>query len=50
MITQLAHINLFSDRHEEMVDFYTHKLGLKIAFTLDNNEVCHLDGTLNVAR
>ena len=38
MITQLAHINLFSDRHEEMVDFYTQKLGLKIAFTLDNNE------------
>jgi len=38
MITQLAHINLFSDRHEDMVDFYIHKLGLKIAFTLDNNE------------
>jgi catechol 2,3-dioxygenase-like lactoylglutathione lyase family enzyme len=38
MITQLAHINLFSDQAKEMVDFYTHKLGLKIAFTLDNDK------------
>jgi catechol 2,3-dioxygenase-like lactoylglutathione lyase family enzyme len=38
MITQLAHINIFSDQAKEMVDFYTHKLGLKIAFTLDNDK------------
>lgn len=38
MITQLAHINFFSDKHEEMIDFYTHKLGLKIAFTLNNDK------------
>jgi len=38
MITQLAHINLFSDQPEEMIDFYVHKLGLKIAFTLDNDK------------
>ena len=37
MITQLAHINLFSDRPEDMIDFYVQKLGLKIAFTLDND-------------
>lgn len=37
MITQLAHINFFSDRHKEMVDFYIHKLGLKVAFTLDDD-------------
>jgi lactoylglutathione lyase len=38
MITQLAHLNFFSDRHQEMIDFYVHKLGLKIAFTLDNDK------------
>ncbi len=38
MITQLAHLNFFSDKHKEMVDFYTKKLGLKIAFTLDNDK------------
>ena len=38
MITQLAHINLFSDRPKEMIDFYTHRLGLKIAFTLDDDK------------
>jgi catechol 2,3-dioxygenase-like lactoylglutathione lyase family enzyme len=38
MITQLAHINFFSDTPEEMIDFYVHKLGLKIAFTLDNDD------------
>jgi lactoylglutathione lyase len=37
MITQLAHINLFSDRPEDMIDFYVQKLGLNIAFTLDND-------------
>jgi len=36
MITQLAHINLFSDKPEDMIDFYIYKLGLTIAFTLDN--------------
>ena len=35
MITQLAHINLFSDQPKEMIDFYVNKTGLKIAFTLD---------------
>lgn len=38
MITQLAHINLFSDNAQGMVDFYVHKLGLTIAFTLDNDK------------
>jgi lactoylglutathione lyase len=38
MITQLAHINLFSDKPKEMIDFYTRTLGLKIAFTLDNDK------------
>ncbi len=36
MITQLAHLNFFSDRYKELVEFYTQKLGLKIAFTLDD--------------
>ncbi|RPI03987.1 MAG: VOC family protein [Ignavibacteriae bacterium] len=36
MITQLAHINFFSDQPKEMIDFYVQKLGLKIAFTLDH--------------
>ncbi|HVN49244.1 MAG TPA: VOC family protein [Bacteroidota bacterium] len=35
MITQLAHICLFSDDVAAMVDFYSQKLGLKIAFTLN---------------
>jgi lactoylglutathione lyase len=38
VITQLAHINFFSDKPEEMVDFYIQKLGLKLAFTLDNDK------------
>ncbi len=38
MITQLAHINLFSDQPKEMIDFYVNKLGLKIAFTLDTEK------------
>jgi len=36
MITQLAHLNFFSEKPKEMIDFYVQKLGLKIAFTLDN--------------
>jgi lactoylglutathione lyase len=38
MITQLAHLNFFSDQPKTMIDFYVHKLGLKIAFTLDNDK------------
>ena len=38
MITQLAHLNFFSDKPKEMIDFYVHKRGLKIAFTLDNEK------------
>jgi lactoylglutathione lyase len=38
MITQLAHINLFTDRYQEMLKFYSKALGMKIQFTLDNNE------------
>jgi catechol 2,3-dioxygenase-like lactoylglutathione lyase family enzyme len=38
MITQLAHLNLFTDKHEEMLKFYTDALGLKIQFTLDNDK------------
>jgi catechol 2,3-dioxygenase-like lactoylglutathione lyase family enzyme len=38
MITQLTHLNFFSDKPKEMIDFYVHKLGLKIAFTLDNEK------------
>jgi lactoylglutathione lyase len=38
MIKQLGHLNFFSDRIKEMLDFYTNKLGLKIKFTLDDAE------------
>ena len=38
MITQLAHLNLFTDRYQEMLKFYSDALGLKVQFTLDNNE------------
>jgi lactoylglutathione lyase len=38
MITQLAHLNLFTDRYQEMLKFYSEALGLKIQFTLDNDE------------
>jgi hypothetical protein len=36
MITQLADLNFFSDKHKEMIDSYVHKLGLILVFTLDN--------------
>ena len=36
MIKQLAHVNFFSDRCEEILDFYVNKLGLEIKFTLDD--------------
>jgi lactoylglutathione lyase len=39
MIKQLAHINFFSDRAPELLDFYAKQLGLTIKFTLD-----HADG------
>lgn len=38
MITQLAHLNFFSDNPKAIIDFYVDKLGLKIAFTLDNEK------------
>jgi len=38
MIEQLAHINFFTVRVQEMLDFYTTGLGLKIKFTLDDDE------------
>jgi Lactoylglutathione lyase and related lyases len=38
MITQLAHLNLFTDKYQEMLKFYADALGLKVQFTLDNNE------------
>lgn len=38
MIRQLAHICFFSDRVDEMLDFYTHKLGLKMKFTMKTKE------------
>ncbi len=38
MITQLAHLNLFTDRHQEMLNFYTDALCLKVQFTLDNDQ------------
>ncbi len=36
MIRQLAHINLFTDDLQRMVDFYVGTLGMKVKFTLDN--------------
>jgi len=38
MIRQLAHICFFTDRLDQMIDFYTKKLGLKIKFILYNKE------------
>ena len=38
MIRQLAHVCFFTDRLEQMIDFYTNKLGLNIKFTLDNKD------------
>jgi lactoylglutathione lyase len=38
MIRQLAHICFFTDRLEQMIYFYTEKLGLRIKFTLDNKD------------
>jgi Glyoxalase/Bleomycin resistance protein/Dioxygenase superfamily len=38
MITLLAHLNVFTDRHKEMLKFYMDALGLKVQFTSDINE------------
>ncbi|HBC87879.1 MAG TPA: VOC family protein [Lentisphaeria bacterium] len=38
MIKQLAHICFHTRRTKEMVSFYTEKLGLKLKFTLDNED------------
>jgi catechol 2,3-dioxygenase-like lactoylglutathione lyase family enzyme len=40
MIKQLAHINFFSDKTQELLAFYIDQLGLTIKFTLN-----HDDGT-----
>jgi lactoylglutathione lyase len=37
MIKQLGHLCLFSNNSAAMVDFYSEKLGLKVAFTLDSD-------------
>lgn len=38
MIRQLAHACFFTDRMDQMIDFYTRQLGLKIKFTMENKE------------
>lgn len=38
MIEQIAHINFFSNNYDEMIEFYIEILGLKIAFTLDDDQ------------
>lgn len=40
MIKQLAHINFFSDKAQELLAFYVDQLGLTVKFTLN-----HDDGT-----
>lgn len=37
MIKQLAHLCFYSEKIEEIIEFYRDKLGLKIKFTLDND-------------
>jgi lactoylglutathione lyase len=37
MIKQLAHLCFYTDRPQEMLDFYHKKLGMKIKFTFNNN-------------
>ena len=34
MIKQLTYINFFSDKAQEMVEFYVNQLGLTVKFTL----------------
>jgi lactoylglutathione lyase len=38
MIRKLAHINFVTNDLETIIDFYVNKLGMKVTFTLDNNE------------
>lgn len=37
MIKQLAHINFFSDKAKELLDFYVNQLGLTVKFTLNHD-------------
>jgi catechol 2,3-dioxygenase-like lactoylglutathione lyase family enzyme len=38
MIRKLAHLNFLTNDLDKIADFYVNKLGMKIAFTLDNKE------------
>lgn len=38
MIRKLAHINFVTNDLEKIIDFYVNKLGMKVKFTLDNQE------------
>lgn len=38
MIRQLAHLNFVTNDLEEMIEFYTDKLGMKVKFTLNNDK------------
>ena len=38
MIRKLAHLNFVTNDLEKIIDFYVNKLGLKVKFTLDNQE------------
>jgi catechol 2,3-dioxygenase-like lactoylglutathione lyase family enzyme len=41
MIRQLAHLNFVTNDLPTIIDFYVNKLGLKVKFTLDNDEGQH---------
>jgi len=41
MIRQVAHLNFMTNDLPKVIDFYVNKLGLKVKFTLDNNEGQH---------
>jgi len=38
MIRQLAHLNFVTNDLEKIIDFYVDKLGMKVKFTLDNEQ------------
>ena len=38
MIRQLAHLNFVTNDLSRIIDFYVHKLGMKVKFTLDNKQ------------
>ena len=38
MIRQLAHLNFVTNDLEKIIDFYVNKLGMKVKFTLKNQE------------